>query len=94
MILKTNLAQEPLKKAIKAFGERLNRAGKNAFGLFYYAGHGVQVNGENYLLPVNVEISNEAEVDIEAVAMSSILQKMAYAGNDMNILISLIPDSS
>lgn len=83
----TNLSQKPLKRAIKAFGERLNRARKDALGLFYYAGHGVQVDGLNYLLPVNVDIDNEADVDIEAVSMNSVLQRMAYAGNDMNIVI-------
>jgi hypothetical protein len=87
VIEKINVSQKPMKKAIKAFGNRLNRAGKDAVGLFYYAGHGVQVNGENYLIPVNVEIIDEADVDIEAVGMRAILQNMAYAGNDMNIIV-------
>ena len=63
VIQKTNLAQKPLKEAIKAFGKRLNRAGKDTVGLFYYAGHGVQVDGQNFLLPVNVEINDEADVE-------------------------------
>ena len=87
VIEKVNVSQKPMKKAIKAFGNRLNRAGKDAIGLFYYAGHGVQVNGENYLIPVNVEIIDEADVDIEAVGMRAILQNMEYAGNDMNIIV-------
>jgi hypothetical protein len=87
VIEKVNVSQKPMKKAIKAFGNRLNRAGKDAVGMFYYAGHGVQVNGENYLIPVNVEIIDEADVDIEAVGMRAILQNMEYAGNDMNIIV-------
>jgi hypothetical protein len=87
VIEKVDVSQKPMKRAIKAFGDRLNAAGKDAVGLFYYAGHGVQVNGENYLIPVNVEIMDEADVDIEAVAMRAVLQNMEYAGNNMNIVI-------
>jgi carboxyl-terminal processing protease len=87
VIEEINVAQKPMKKAIKAFGDRLNNAGKDAIGLFYYAGHGVQVNGENYLIPVNVEIGDEADVDIEAVGMRAILQNMTFAGNNMNIIV-------
>jgi uncharacterized caspase-like protein len=44
VVEKINVSQKPMKKAIKALGNRLNKAGKDAVGLFYYAGHGVQVN--------------------------------------------------
>jgi len=87
VIEKINVSQKPMKKAIKAFGNRLSDAGKDAIGMFYYAGHGVQVNGENYLIPVNVEIVDEADVDIESVGMRAVLQNMAYAGNNMNIIV-------
>ncbi len=87
VIEEIDVAQKPLKKAIKAFGDRLNKAGKDAIGLFYYAGHGVQVNGENYIIPVNVEINDEADVDIESVSMRAVLQNMTFAGNNMNIII-------
>ena len=47
--LKENLDQKQMKREIQAFGEKLQKGG---VGLFYYAGHGIQVNGHNYLLPV------------------------------------------
>jgi len=76
-----------MKRAIKAFGNRLEAGGKGAVGLFYYAGHGVQVGGENYMIPVDVEIQDEDDVDIEAVFANAVLANMAYAGNRLNIIV-------
>ncbi len=70
--------------AIRRFGERLSRRG--GIGLFYYAGHGVQVGGANYLIPVGSNIGQANEVADESIAVDRILQKMASAGNDANIL--------
>ena len=53
----------------------------------YYAGHGVQVGGENFLVPVNVDIQTEADVDIEAVSANGVQGYMAFAGNDLNIIV-------
>lgn len=60
-----------MQKALVEFGRRL--AAADSVGLFYYAGHGVQVNGENYLLPVDVDIRTEAEVLLQGVNLSEIL---------------------
>ena len=79
--------QKGMKKAIKAFGSKLEAGGKDAVGLFYYAGHGVQVGGENFLIPVNADIQTEADVDIEAVSANDVQGYMAFAGNDLNIII-------
>ena len=59
--------QKTMKRAIQDFGAKLDEAGREATGLFYYAGHGIQVNGENYLIPVNAAIQRERDVEIEAV---------------------------
>jgi uncharacterized caspase-like protein len=79
--------QKGMRKAIKVFGNKLETAGKDAVGLFYYAGHGVQVRGENYMVPVNVDIQDEADVRIEAVSASAVQENMAFAGNDLNIIV-------
>ncbi len=67
--------------------DRLLQAGTDAVGLFYYAGHGVQVDGENYLIPLKSEISKERHVAIEAVGTSWVLGQMEFAGNRMNFVI-------
>ena len=67
--------------------DRLLEAGKDAVGLFYYAGHGVQVGGQNYLIPLNSEIEKEREVAIEAVSTGFVLKQMEFADNRMNFII-------
>ena len=62
-----------LKRAIRDFGDRLDQAGDDAVAVVYYAGHGVQIGGRNYLIPINAEIERESDVDIEAVAADAIL---------------------
>jgi len=56
-------------------------------GLFYYAGHGIQLNGENYLVPVNSDITEEFEVEDQCVKVSSVLSAMGAAKNSINIVI-------
>ena len=82
-----NADQNTMKRAISRFGQRLTSAGKGATGLFFYAGHGIQHRGINYLVPVNAEIASKADVDIEAVAADTVLQQMEEAGSSTNIVI-------
>jgi formylglycine-generating enzyme required for sulfatase activity len=79
--------QKQMKKAFSDFGQKLADKGKDAVGLFYYAGHGVQVNGANYLIPTGANIAKEGDVDMEAVNADWVLQQMEFAGNRMNIII-------
>lgn len=79
--------QKTMKRAVSDFGDRLEAAGKDTIGLFYYAGHGVQVGGENYLIPLKAEISREKDVDIESVSANAVLANMEFAGNRLNIVI-------
>jgi len=74
-----------MRTAIRDFAQSLRTRG--GVGLFFYAGHGVQVEGSNYLLPVGVDIQRAFEVPDEALEMSSVLRAMEHAGNDMNVVI-------
>lgn len=73
-----------IRRAYIDFGRRLSDGG---VGLFYYAGHGVQVNGENYLIPVDAVIEDEAHVEVEGVNINEILARMGGARNRLNIVI-------
>jgi hypothetical protein len=81
----TDLDQNGMKKAIREFGARLRANG--GVGLFYYAGHGVQVKGANYLIPVSAEVQTEEEVEYESVEVGLVLAQMESAKNNMNIVI-------
>lgn len=67
--------QHTMKKAMLNFGKKLRDCEAEA-GLFYYAGHGIQVAGENYLIPVDAEITGEGEVAVEAVNVNDFLGVM------------------
>jgi len=82
--LKKNAGLQEMEEAIESFGNSLKRGG---VGLFYYAGHGVQVNGTNYLLPIGAKINKEADVKYQAVDANKILDEMATANNGLNIVM-------
>lgn len=79
--------QRRMKRAIASFGERLRDAGPQATSLFFYAGHGIQSRGINYLVPVGARIRKESDVDIESVAAEAVLAQMEEAGTRTNIVI-------
>ncbi|MBV8495332.1 MAG: caspase family protein, partial [Gammaproteobacteria bacterium] len=87
VIAKTDADQHTMKRAIQEFGKSLDDAGPQAVGLFYYAGHGVQLNGRNYLIPTRAEIEREGDLEIEAVSADWVLEQMRLARNGLNIVI-------
>lgn len=80
----TNLKRKEMGAAITKFGEKLD---KDTVGLFYYAGHGLQLDGQNYLLPLNALITNKDEVRYESISVDRVLAKMESAHNRLNIMI-------
>ena len=86
--LVTDANKTEMEKAILDFGKRLAGAGRNAVGLFYYAGHGVQSGEGNYLIPLHdKEIITGKDLDIQAVRAQLILERMKKARNALNIVI-------
>ena len=82
--LKTDAQLRDIEDAIRDFGLKLKRGG---VGLFYYAGHGVQVQGINYLVPIGARLSSESDVKYECVDAGRVLGKMEDAGNELNLVI-------
>jgi len=79
-----NGTRRDMRLAMIEFGDLLLGGG---VGLFYYAGHGVQVGGENYLVPVNAVIDREEHVEIESINVNQVLGRMGGARNRLNIVI-------
>jgi len=82
--LKTDANQRAMEESIRAFGNKLQSGG---VGLFYYAGHGIQYRGTNYLIPVHADIKTEADVKYRSVDAGYVLAQMETAGNNLNIII-------
>ena len=87
VIERRNADQITMKRAIQDFGAKLEAAGPKAVGLFYYAGHGVQLEGRNYLIPTTAKIEREGDVEIEAVRADWVIEQMRFARNSLNIVI-------
>ena len=87
VIERIDASQKTMKRALTTFSRKLSKAGENAVGLFYYAGHGVQVAGRNYLIPVDANIELEGDVDIESIDANSVLRAMDQARARVNFVI-------
>ena len=85
-ILKTDVTRRDLYRAIDEFAGKIG-GDPDTVGLFYYAGHGVQADGSNYLIPVDADIAVESDLKAEAVEAQEVLSVMAEAHNRMNVVI-------
>lgn len=81
----TNVGQVEMKNAIRKFGDALNKS--SGVGLFYYAGHGVQVKGKNYLIPVDANIEREYDIEDQGVDAGLVLRMMDLYQNPLNIVV-------
>jgi formylglycine-generating enzyme required for sulfatase activity len=80
-----NADKRTMDNAIRNFSAKLNT--KNSIGLFYYAGHAVQVRNRNYLLPLNSNIKTEADVPYNSVEVGWLMAYMEQAQNNLNLII-------
>jgi len=79
-----NASLREMHLALREFGDRL---GRQSTGLVYFAGHGLQVRGRNYLLPVDADIAREDEVAFSALDVAAVMEKLDSAKNPVNIVI-------
>jgi len=79
-----NGTKQQMERAIGLFSHKLNA---NTVSLFFYAGHGMQVNGKNFLLPIDAEVETEQTVRLEAVDVDAVLDQMSGAQGRFNIVI-------
>jgi Caspase domain len=85
-IVRLNARRVDFYRAVDEFSARIGRD-PHAVGLFYYAGHGVQAEGTNYLIPVDADIQAEADLEANAFDAARVLRAMKAAQNEMNIVI-------
>src|SRR5262249_45030388 len=79
-----DLDEAGLRRVVQAFGAQLQGAD---VGVFYYAGHGVQVRGANYLVPVGANPVKESDVDFQMLDTNLVLRQMEGAGTRLNVVI-------
>jgi Caspase domain len=81
----TDASQMEMKNAIRKFGDALNKS--SGVGLFYYAGHGVQSGGKNYLIPVDANIERAYDIEDQGVDAGLVLRMMELYKNPLNIIV-------
>ncbi len=79
--------ERDMERAIVDFAVALQDAGPDAVGLFYYSGHGVQLNGENYLIPIGARIERQADLGAEAIRANWVIEQLETAGNAVNFVL-------
>lgn len=84
VIERKNQTLQGMNQAIAEFGSKI---GGSEAALFYYAGHGIQVKNQNYLMPVNALIESEASVPYQGVNLNQILDEMDNAKSGANIVM-------
>jgi uncharacterized caspase-like protein len=72
------------KAAIRGFASKLTQ---RSVAVFFYAGHAVQVNGQNYLVPTGAELKGEADVIEKAISLSFIYKQFAASNAYLNVII-------
>jgi len=80
-----DLNRAAMLRALRTFVGELNS--QNAIGVFYFAGHGMQSKGKNYLIPVDADVEHEDDIETQGVDIQYLLDKFAGVRNGMNILI-------
>jgi uncharacterized caspase-like protein len=84
VILKQNASKLEMRNGIREFGTEIGQGG---VGLFYYSGHGIQVDGANYLVPIDADVQMKAEVEEECINANAILRAMEFSDNRINVII-------
>jgi hypothetical protein len=81
----TDASRVQMQEAITKVREQLR--GKNGIGMLYYAGHGLQLDWRNYMVPVDAKLSKASDVPEQTVELGSVIDAFKQAGNRMNIVV-------
>jgi uncharacterized caspase-like protein len=83
----SNLTQSGMRQAIGNFAATLAGKGADTVALLFYAGHGLQVDGENFLVPVDARIAREADVPVQAVRLTDVMNMLSTVPSKTRIVI-------
>jgi hypothetical protein len=84
VIARTDVNLREMQLAVREFSRKIQNG---SVGLFYYAGHGMQSGGRNFLIPIGAQIEVEGDVVLEALDLNSVLEQMGMAQNRLNIVV-------
>src|ERR1700681_40541 len=82
-----DLSQNEMRERVSDFAAKVAAKGPDTVALVFYAGHGLQIDGENFLVPVAVDPKREADIPLQAVRLNDILNTLASVPSKMRILM-------
>ena len=83
----SDLTQNEMRTAISDFAAKLAAKGPDTVALVFYAGHGIQVDGENFLIPTDVDPKREADIPMQAVRVNDVLNTLTSVPSRMRFLL-------
>ncbi|XSC46073.1 caspase family protein [Bradyrhizobium sp. RDT10] len=83
----SDLSQTQMREAVSEFAGKVAAKGADTVALVFYAGHGLQIDGENFLVPVDIDPKREADIPIQAVRLNDILNTLTSVPSKMRILM-------
>ncbi len=82
-----DLSQIELREKVSEFAGKIAAKGSDTIALVFYAGHGLQIDGENFLVPVDVDPKREADIPMQAVRLNDILNTLTSVPSKMRFLL-------
>jgi hypothetical protein len=82
-----DLSQTEMREKVSEFAGKVAAKGADTVALVFYAGHGLQIDGENFLVPVDIDVKREADIPIQAVRLNDILNTLTSVPSKMRILM-------
>jgi len=87
VISATDLGQNDMLRVVQDFSAKVSARGPNTVAMVYYAGHGVQLAGENYLVPVDAKVSNQTELVNDSVRLVDVMSTLETIPSRMRIVV-------
>ncbi|MCF6321516.1 MAG: caspase family protein [Rhizobiaceae bacterium] len=87
VLMKKDVNRVEIQQLINEFAQKIKEAGEDAIVLFYYAGHGIQFNGINYMVPVDADLKSNTDIILQGINASVVLKIIELSGAKTNIVV-------
>jgi hypothetical protein len=84
----TNLNKKQMLEKINLFDDKINNSkAENTVAVFYYAGHGMEVNGRNFVIPTDAEMKYQEDVEFDGIVLDKIISRMERSNAKLNLVV-------
>jgi hypothetical protein len=87
VVTAADLSQNDLRRTVGEFAAKIAAKGPDTTALVFYAGHGMQIDGENYLIPVDIDPKRETDIPLQAVRLNDLVNTLTSVPSKMRIIL-------